>query len=233
MALAVRLLLNANVDHDRARSPARRAGEFFRPHWDPSANSLHGARPFPRRATMPHAATRWELPSFVLKGWGASPDKRRSIMMRNIVTGLAAAAIATAASTFSASAIHGGFGGGGFRGGHFGGGGFGRPAFAGRGFGRPAFAGRGHFLGRRAFAFRGRGFDHRFGFNRFDRFHRFNRFAFNRFDRFRRFNRFGFNRFHRFNRFAFNRFDRFRRFNRFGFNRFNRFAFRHPFFGRR
>src|SRR5258707_11445663 len=37
--------------------------------------------------------------------------KRRSIMMRNIVTGLAAAAIATAASTFSASAIHGGFGG--------------------------------------------------------------------------------------------------------------------------
>jgi hypothetical protein len=29
MALAVRLLLNANVDHDRARSPARRAGEFF------------------------------------------------------------------------------------------------------------------------------------------------------------------------------------------------------------
>ena len=80
-------------------------------------------------------------------------------MMRNIVTGLAAAAIATAASTLSASAIHGGFGGG-----------FARPAFGGGGFGRPAFGGGG-FMGARAFAFRG----NRFAFHR--PFFR-NRFAF-------------------------------------------------------
>src|SRR5260370_1852529 len=143
MALAVRLLLNANVDHARAHPPARRAGEFFRPHRDPSANSSSWRPAVPRRATMPHAATRWELPSFILKGWGASPNKkRRSIMMRNIVTGLAAAVIAMAASTLSASAIRGGFGGGGF----------GRPAFGGGGFGGggfcpPAFAGPGRFVG--------------------------------------------------------------------------------------
>src|SRR5258708_17990444 len=130
MALAVRLVLNANVDHDGAPSPARRAGEFFRPHRDPSANSSSWRPAVPRRATMPHAATRWELPSFILKGWGASPNKkRRSIMIRNIVTGLAAAVIAMAASTLSASAIRGGFGGGGF----------GRPAFGGGGFGGGGF----------------------------------------------------------------------------------------------
>jgi hypothetical protein len=190
--------------------------------------SLHGARLFRCRATMPHAATPRELPSFVLKGWGASPKKRRSIMMRNIVTGLAAAVIATAASTFSASAIHGGFGGGGFRGGHFGGG-FARPAFGGGRFARPAFAGRGRFMGTRAFAFRG---------NRFAFHHPFfrQRFAFNRFAFHRPFFR------HRFasNRFAFRRPFFGQRFasNRFAFHRpffrhrfaFNRFAFRRPFF---
>src|SRR5258707_9224106 len=125
MALAVRLLLNANVDHDRAHSPARRAGEFFRPQRGPPANSSSWRPAVPCRATMPHAATRWELTSFIRKGWGASPNKkRRSIMIRNIVTGLAAAVIAMAASTLSASAIRGGFGGGGF----------GRPAFGGGGF---------------------------------------------------------------------------------------------------
>jgi len=126
-------------------------------------------------------------------------------MMRSIVTGLAAAAIATAASTWSASAIHGGFGGRGFA----------RPAFGG-GFARPAFRGPGRFMGARAFAFHG----NRFAFHRpfFRQRFGFNRFAFHR-PFFRQ--RFGFNRF------AFHR-PFFRQ--RFGFNRF---AFRRPFFRQR
>ena len=115
--------------------------------------------------------------------------------MRNIVTGLAAAAIATAASTFSASAIHGGFGGRGFA----------RPAFGGGGFARHAFRGPGRFMGARAFAFHG----NRFGFHRPFFRQRFasNRFAFRRpFFRQRfAFNRFGFHRPFFRQRFAFHR----------------------------
>src|SRR6266478_988440 len=94
------------------------------------------------RATVPHAATLWELCSFLPKGWGASPDKRRSINMRKIAIGLVVVAIATGASTLSASAFRGGFGGA-----HFGGGGFARPAFGGGGFGRGGFGGPGRFMG--------------------------------------------------------------------------------------
>jgi hypothetical protein len=133
--------------------------------------------------------------------------------MRNIVTGLAAAAIATAASTFSASAIHGGFRGGGFARPAFGGGHFGRPAFRGGRFGRPAFARPGRFMGARAFAFRG----NRFAFHRpFVR----QRFAFRRFAFRHPFFR---------QRFAFRRFAFRHPFFRQRFA-FRRFAFRHPFF---
>jgi hypothetical protein len=52
--------------------------------------------------------SRWGL---TRKGWGASPNKWSSIMMRKIAIGLTAAAIITAGSTLSASAIYGGGGG--------------------------------------------------------------------------------------------------------------------------
>ena len=107
-------------------------------------------------------------------------------MVRKIAMALAAVAVVTAGSTLSASAMHGGHGGGfggghfgGFGGGHFGGhvGGFGHPGMAG-----PAFHGN-HFVGNRfAFRDRDRFFDHRFAFRDRDRFfhHRFlrHRFAF-------------------------------------------------------
>jgi len=82
------LLLNAKSITTARASPGTCAGEFFRLHEVPSP-SLYGARLFPPSDNA-HAATGRELPSFTLKGWGASPDKRRSIMMRNIATGLRA-----------------------------------------------------------------------------------------------------------------------------------------------
>jgi hypothetical protein len=127
------------------------------------------------RATVPHAATEWELLGLIRKGWGAQ-NERVSIMMRKIAIGLVAAAIATAGSTLSASAIPSGGrgesaipGGGGayvdvvrFGGGGFGRGGFGRGGFS-RGFGHGRF-GFGREFGHRGFGF-GRGFGHRgFGF---------------------------------------------------------------------
>src|SRR6267378_2300173 len=76
---------------------------------------------------------------------GCSERMEVSIMMRKIAIGLVAAAIATAGSTLSASAIPGGGGGDGgggayvdvvrFGGGGFGRGGFGRGGFGHRGFG--------------------------------------------------------------------------------------------------
>ncbi len=80
-------------------------------------------------------------------------------MVRKIAIALAAVAVVTAASTLSASAMHGGGHGGGFGGGHFGGGGghFG-------GFGHPGMAGPTVFHGNH-FAFRDRDqffFRHRF-----------------------------------------------------------------------
>src|SRR5258707_633052 len=99
---------------------------------------------------------------------GCSERMEVSIMMRKIAIGLVAAAIATAVSTLSASAIPGGGrgesaipdGGGAYvdvvR---FGGGGFGRGGFGRGGFGRG--------FGHRGFGFRGREFGHRrFGFGR-------------------------------------------------------------------
>jgi hypothetical protein len=95
-----------------------------------------------------------------------------NIMMRKIAIALAAVAVVTAGSTLSASAMHGGHGGGfggghfgGFGGGHFGGhfGGFGHPHMAG-----PAMIHGNHFVGNRfAFRDRGRFFHHRFFRNRF------------------------------------------------------------------
>ena len=72
--------------------------------------------------------------------------------MRNIMTGLAAAAIATAASTLSTSAIHGGFGGGGFARHPF----F-RERFAFRRFAfhRPSFGPQFAFYGGRPYAYSG------------------------------------------------------------------------------
>ena len=63
------------------------------------------------RAILPHAATQSEPLGLIRKGWGASPNKWNSIMMHKIAIGLAAAAIATAGSTLSASAFPGGGGG--------------------------------------------------------------------------------------------------------------------------
>jgi len=72
------------------------------PSWDSEAG---------HRAILPHAATQWEPLGLIRKGWGASPNKWSSIMMHKIAIGLAAAAIATAGSTLSASAFPGGGGG--------------------------------------------------------------------------------------------------------------------------
>jgi hypothetical protein len=85
-------------------------------------------------------------------------------MMRKIAIALAAVAVVTAGSTLSASAMHGGHGGG-FGRGHFGGhfGGFGHPHMAG-----PAMFHGNHFAGNRfAFRDRDRFFHHRFFRHRF------------------------------------------------------------------
>jgi hypothetical protein len=110
-----------------------------------------------------------------------------NIMMRKIAMALATVAVVAAGSTLSASAMHGGFGGGhfggggghfgGFGGGHFGGhfGGFGHPAMA-----HPAMF-HNHFDHRFGFRDRDRFFDHRFAFRDRDRFfdrHRFFRHRF-------------------------------------------------------
>jgi hypothetical protein len=80
-------------------------------------------------------------------------------MVRKIAIGLAAAAIATAGSTLSASAIHGAAGGG-LRAGAAGG------PHVSASYGRPSMAGHGYAKGPRAYAFEGRGRDYRSGYGR-------------------------------------------------------------------
>jgi hypothetical protein len=101
------------------------------------------------------AATHRKPLSLIRRGWGAQNDGV-SIMMRKIAIGLAAAAIAIGGSTLSASAAKGGGGGGPHGrtvmagGPHGGGGGYKRPS-----------TGRAYGMGPRAYAFHGRGFEHR------------------------------------------------------------------------
>ena len=57
------------------------------------------------RATLPHAATQWEPPGLIPKGWGVQSSSGVSTVIRKIAIGLVAAAIATADSTLSASAF--------------------------------------------------------------------------------------------------------------------------------
>src|SRR5947209_2089990 len=106
---------------------------------------------------MPHHCNSSEIAEFDSGKAGVLSANGVSTMMRKIVIGLAAAAIAMGGSTFGASATKGGGGGG-----PHGGGG---PVMGGGphgGGGGPGY----RMGGSRAYAFHGRGYEHRYDYRR-------------------------------------------------------------------